>query len=271
MNGENKNSNSFLYFLSLREEKIIASAIQLTNGQIFVGKRHSDAQKNAKEILGEDKYLKEKIIKDGFLTTLLRFVGREEAYIIAKNNGQFKRYEIQKACGVENGYDGEELYSEDLWGGIGMEEFKKILFEKIECYDPDPGFLSPVDEYLEMFIGKDDLPYFNWIYDLYRENYDNEQFVVKLLLTLAHIPAQKIENKTVTIAKESLNRESCDIKESAVMAFENWEYVGAIPFLEKVRFNDSFLDNYLQMVIRDLKWLFEIQRNSKNKNPREGA
>jgi hypothetical protein len=95
--------------------RIIASAFQLTNGQIFVGKCHADAQKNAMAIMGEDNYLKEKPIKDGFITTRLQFVNRREAYIIAKNNGQFKRYEIQKACGVENGYDGDELYSEDLW------------------------------------------------------------------------------------------------------------------------------------------------------------
>jgi hypothetical protein len=110
-----ENHNSFLYFLSLRAERIIASAIQLTNGQIFVGKRHADAQKNAKSILGEDNYLKEKVVKDGFITTLLRFVDRREAYLIAKSIGQFKRDEIQEACGIKNGYNEPELYSEDLW------------------------------------------------------------------------------------------------------------------------------------------------------------
>jgi hypothetical protein len=108
-------NNSFLYFLSLRAERIIASAIQLENGQIYVGKRHSDAQKNALKILGEEIYSKSKIVKEGFITTLLRFVNRKEAYLIAKEHNQFKREEIQKVCGVENGYDGEELYSEDLW------------------------------------------------------------------------------------------------------------------------------------------------------------
>jgi hypothetical protein len=108
-------SDGYLYFLSSRIEKIIASAVQLTNGQIFVGKRHSDAQKNAMEILGKEEYLKEKVVKDGFVTTLLRFVDRKEAYLIAKSNGQFKRNEIQKHCGIENGYDDKELYSEDLW------------------------------------------------------------------------------------------------------------------------------------------------------------
>jgi hypothetical protein len=97
------------------DHKIMSAAIQLSNGQIFVGKRHVDAQKNAMMIMGENNYLKEKITRHGFITTHLKFLDRKEAYIIAKKNGQFKRYEIQKACGVENGYDGDELYSEDLW------------------------------------------------------------------------------------------------------------------------------------------------------------
>jgi hypothetical protein len=65
--------------------------------------------------LGEDNYLKEDVINDGFITTHLRFINRKAAYMLAKTNGQFKREEIQKACGIENGYDGKELYSEDLW------------------------------------------------------------------------------------------------------------------------------------------------------------
>lgn len=108
-----KDADSFLYFLSLSNEKIIASGIQLKTGQIFVGKRHTDAQRNAIKILGKDNL---EIDRDGFITTLLRFVDRKEAYLIAKSNGQFKRNEIQKDCGIKNGYDGKELYSEDLWG-----------------------------------------------------------------------------------------------------------------------------------------------------------
>jgi hypothetical protein len=92
------------------QERIIASAVKLGNGHIYVGKRHTDAQKNAVSILGEDNFLKARVIDDGFITSELRFIKRKEAFILAKNNGQFKRYELQKS-----GYDGDELFSEDLW------------------------------------------------------------------------------------------------------------------------------------------------------------
>jgi hypothetical protein len=89
------------------DEKIIASAVKYTNGQIYVGKRHTDAQMNALAIMGVDNHEKEKVIDDGFVTTALRFINRNEAYILAKNNGQLKR--------GETGYQGDELFSEDLW------------------------------------------------------------------------------------------------------------------------------------------------------------
>jgi hypothetical protein len=96
-------------------EIIIASAIQLANGQVFVGKRHSNAQENAMNILGEDNYFNDRVLGDGFVTSLPRFIDRKEAYILARKNGQFKREENYKACRIKNGYDGEELFSEDLW------------------------------------------------------------------------------------------------------------------------------------------------------------
>jgi hypothetical protein len=89
------------------KEMIIASAVKLSNNQFYVGKRHTDAQKNALAIMGEENFYKEKVIDTGYITTTLRFLNRDEAYFFAVNNGQIKL--------DRKGYDGEELFSEDLW------------------------------------------------------------------------------------------------------------------------------------------------------------
>jgi hypothetical protein len=101
------------------KEMIIASAIKLVDewdGRVFVGKRRNEAQRNAMSIIGQSIDLKD-IAEYGFITTELRFITREEAYVLAKENGQFKRKKIQINCGIEisTGYDGPMLYSEDLW------------------------------------------------------------------------------------------------------------------------------------------------------------
>jgi hypothetical protein len=90
---------------------------------------------------------------------------------------------------------------------------------------------------------------------LYLARSHDEEFIIGLLKTLAHLPAKKITPECIEIAKKSLIHESPDIKESAVMAFEKWEYTAAIPFLEATHFSDSFLEDYLRGVIQDLKEL----------------
>jgi hypothetical protein len=134
-------------------------------------------------------------------------------------------------------------------------EFKKNFSEKVKNSDFEYGFLSEADEYLEKAMKNNGSLCLELIYELYCDNYDDEKFIIGLLKTLAHIPWNKITDKCIRIVKESLGSKSIDIKENAVMAFENWEYTDAIPLLENTRFNDSFLDDYLQGVIQDLKEL----------------
>jgi hypothetical protein len=162
-----------------------------------------------------------------------------------------KNVEMRRSVGIKDSTPNSSF----LW--IAEIEFKRNFIEKIKYSDFEYGMLSELDEYLETFIDNDDPCCFKWIYDLYCDNYNDQEFIIKLLRTLAHIPAQKINSKSecIKIAQESIMRESLDIKENAVMAFENWEYTDAIPFLEKICFNDSFLDDYLQGVIQDLKEL----------------
>ena len=95
----------------LADEYIIASAIMM-DGHIFVGKRHGDAGKNYMDITGADKC---HYRNDGFITSKLRFIDRKEAFILAKQNGQFKREELGRLAGCTNPTLLEELFSEDLW------------------------------------------------------------------------------------------------------------------------------------------------------------
>jgi hypothetical protein len=96
-------------------EYIIASAVRDTDGNVFVGKRHGDAGRNGMAIKHAEHWRHH---EDGFVTSQLRFLNREDALILAKENGQFKRYELQHNLdrdGSFNGYDGPQLFSEDLW------------------------------------------------------------------------------------------------------------------------------------------------------------
>jgi hypothetical protein len=135
-------------------------------------------------------------------------------------------------------------------------KFKKAITELINSSEFEYGYFSEADEYLEMLMEMyQELPLLDWIYELYRENIENEGFIVKVLRVLSHIPPKKITRECIEIATQSLESKSLEIKENAVRAFENWEYTDAIPILEKTHFNNSFLDDYIHVVIQDLKEL----------------
>lgn len=88
---------------------IIASAIKLSNGRVFVGKRHNDVFSNIKYFYKnpECSFLKEMLKNhiQGFINDELVFKTREEALIEAKENNQIINGETIASV----------LTSEDLW------------------------------------------------------------------------------------------------------------------------------------------------------------
>jgi len=91
---------------------IIASAIKLTDGRVFVGKRHCDCFKNLMSIsisTGMDEEESRKLhinCEQGFITDSLLFLNREQAFYEAEKTGQFDKKGAPIGCC---------LMSEDLW------------------------------------------------------------------------------------------------------------------------------------------------------------
>ena len=90
---------------------LVASAVKMSNGSIFVGKRHGDCFKNYRDIMmSSGNNWTEDLLKansignvQGFITDDLRFLTREEA--------------LEHARAFHQVGDGAilELFSEDLW------------------------------------------------------------------------------------------------------------------------------------------------------------
>jgi len=103
---------------------IISSAIKLSNGSVFVGKRHGDCYQAIRYITQDKESCKGSI--QGFLTDKLEFLNREEAYYHAFACGQCKEQmfnqELYEKC-LMTGLDIPRsesdwiptLASEDLW------------------------------------------------------------------------------------------------------------------------------------------------------------
>jgi hypothetical protein len=106
---------------------IIASAIKLSDGSVFVGKRHGDCYYNMKVILKLEKpnQCAVKAIQ-GFINDKLQFLNRENAYYEALENNQCaeqikpskERLEAINKMFIDGNPKFEwkpQLASEDLW------------------------------------------------------------------------------------------------------------------------------------------------------------
>lgn len=89
------------------KEHCVCAAVKLDSGEIVLGRRHSDCLLAVIERGLSTEYISQ--AKQGFLTSLTRFVDRKEGM------------EIQKKCGLtscysrDGGYHGTDLFSEDLY------------------------------------------------------------------------------------------------------------------------------------------------------------
>jgi hypothetical protein len=100
---------------------IIASAIKLSNGSVFVGKRHGDCYYNMKVILKLEKPNQCSVkATQGFINDKLIFLNREDAYYEALENNQCA--EQKENIEVHLYMNNKEIWkwkpqlaSEDLW------------------------------------------------------------------------------------------------------------------------------------------------------------
>jgi hypothetical protein len=96
---------------------IVASAVRLTNGSVFVGKRHGDCYEMIKYITEDKESCKDSM--QGFITDKLEFLDREDAYFeaVVCKQCEEKEYAPSQARGLfiprEQGHP--VLFSEDLW------------------------------------------------------------------------------------------------------------------------------------------------------------
>lgn len=88
---------------------VVCAAMRNKDGLIICGARHYDTvmREQVKALGGYEKWMESGPIEQGFIDQRGNFLTREEAYIIAKKNGQI----VQKSGSVHI----PELYSEDLY------------------------------------------------------------------------------------------------------------------------------------------------------------
>lgn len=85
------------------------------------------------------------------------------------------------------------------------------------------------------------------------DHYEKEEVVYGILSILSIVEYKKVVPEGPIIAMALTSYDSDTIKESLVRVFENWCNEDSLRLLEKIKFDDPWLNEYLLDVIKDIK------------------
>ena len=85
------------------------------------------------------------------------------------------------------------------------------------------------------------------------DSINNVNLVVGILHIISHFDYEKVYPQGPTIALAALNINNPEIKECAVMAYENWSHVDSLSILKAIKVSETWLQEYINQVIKDIE------------------
>lgn len=134
-----------------------------------------------------------------------------------------------------------------------LKNIKKTLFELLSTDVFRVGFESSTSIYFRSVLETNPDYAKKAMLDVFYDNYHNKKYVEGILNVLSIMDYEKVTPEGPIMVLTLTSYESDTIKEALVRVFENWCNKESIRLLEKIRFDDPWLENYRLEVIEDIK------------------
>jgi hypothetical protein len=128
---------------------------------------------------------------------------------------------------------------------------KAMLQEEIA----ESGMVNPSEKIVESLYSEDEQKTNVLLNELFIENFHNPHIVVGVLHIISHFDYDLVSPEGPTMATVALTHKDVEVREYGVKCFENWRHKDGIRALEHIKMDESWLQNYINLVIRDLKTL----------------
>jgi hypothetical protein len=89
--------------------------------------------------------------------------------------------------------------------------------------------------------------------ELFLKNFHAPHIIVGVLHVISHFDYGLVSPEGPTMAIAALAHKDVEVREYAVKCFENWQHKDGIRVLEHIKADERWLQNYINLVIRDLK------------------
>jgi len=92
-----------------------------------------------------------------------------------------------------------------------------------------------------------------WLNNIYNDNYGDTNLIVGLLRVVSRFSYDRISPQGMTMALAAFPHKNQEVRETAIRVFESWGNLESLKILKNISVEESWLSEYLQQVISDLK------------------
>lgn len=117
----------------------------------------------------------------------------------------------------------------------------------------DTGYYSNSELYFKTKLNENPPLAKEWINTVFLENYSNVDVLVKILYIISDIDYDLIVPQGPTMAIAASRHENVEVREYAVRVFESWENPHMLKYLKHIKFDEEWLQTYLEEVIEELE------------------
>jgi hypothetical protein len=117
----------------------------------------------------------------------------------------------------------------------------------------ESGITNPSEEIVKSLYSEDNRKANILLNELFLKNFHDPHITVGVLHIISHFDYDLVSPEGPTMAIAALKNKNVEVMEYGVKCFENWRHKDGIRVLEQIKAGEQWLQNYINLVIRDLK------------------
>jgi hypothetical protein len=162
----------------------------------------------------------------------------------------------------------KSLYSESSWKAnvlLAVQDFKPdtVIDDKqyirlkamLQEEITESGMANPSEKIVESLYSENKRKANILLNELFIKNFHTPHIIVGILHIISHFDYDLVSPEGPTMAIAALTHKNVEVREYGVKCFENWRHKDGIRILEHIKAGEQWLQNYIDLVIRDLKTL----------------
>jgi hypothetical protein len=131
------------------------------------------------------------------------------------------------------------------------DRLKAMLQEEIT----ESGIANPSEKIIESLYAEDKQKANILLNKLFLENFHTPHIIAGILHIISHFDYDIVSPEGQIMAIAALSHKDVEVREYGIKFFENWQHKDGIRILEQIKADERWLQNYINLVIRDLKTL----------------